>query len=261
MHFRIFDNKKRSYLYGTAVYASPSASGKKFLWPHLEHISSTIRGPWIAFGDFNATRGPANRKGCAASSKPNKSFQNLLYDNGLWDMGYIGHAFTWSRGNASIRLDRFICNSYFDEAFPTAVVHHLMLMRSDHRPIMLQIGNISCSSWVSPFSVRLPRNQKMNGNGSIAWYSKSLSCRSSRFLSNLEATLLIELEHLLDQEELLWKQKSRPDWISQGDRSTRYFHRREFLCRQRNKIMSLEINDGTLCEDKTILKKETARFF
>ncbi|KAK8628339.1 hypothetical protein V6N13_064048 [Hibiscus sabdariffa] len=58
MHFRIFNNKKRSSLYATAVYASPSASGKKFLWPHLERIASTIRGPWIAFGDFNTTLGP-----------------------------------------------------------------------------------------------------------------------------------------------------------------------------------------------------------
>ncbi|KAK8670960.1 hypothetical protein V6N13_037572 [Hibiscus sabdariffa] len=51
----------------------------------------------------------------------------------------------------------------------------------------------------------------------IRGIQKSLSSHSSRFLRKLEFELLIELEHLLDQEELLWKKKSRSDWITQGD--------------------------------------------
>ncbi|KAK8586172.1 hypothetical protein V6N13_130694 [Hibiscus sabdariffa] len=151
MHFRITNNKTRSSFYATAVYASPTVSGRKFLWPHLERLGSTIRGPWIMFGDFNATLGPADRKGCVVSSTPNKTFQNLLFDDGLRDMGFTGPAFTWSRGRAFARLDHFICNNYFDEAYPTASVHHLMRMRSDHHPILLQIGNVSSSPRVSPF--------------------------------------------------------------------------------------------------------------
>ncbi|KAK8637269.1 hypothetical protein V6N13_064693 [Hibiscus sabdariffa] len=103
------------------------------------------------FGDFNATLSPDDRKGCAPSSKPSKLFQNLIVDHGLRDMGFTGPYFTWSRGQAAVRLDRYICNSYFDESFPVAVVHHLLRMRSDHRPILLQIGHMSRRSHVIPF--------------------------------------------------------------------------------------------------------------
>ncbi|KAK8631406.1 hypothetical protein V6N13_028194 [Hibiscus sabdariffa] len=303
MHFNIFNNKLRSSLYAKAVYASPSASRKIFMWPHLESIASNIIGLWVVFGDFNAILGSDDRRGCAALSKPNKSFQNLLFDNGLRDMGFSGPSYTWSRGHASARLDRFICNSYFDEAFPTAMVHHLMCMCSDHRPIMLQIGNVSCKTRVSPFRYFLgwlshddfPRMVADNWdsdksmcqtirsfivaadvwNKTVFGYlgskkriimarlrgiQQALSCHPSSFLASLETTLLIELEHLLDHEELLWRQKSRSECILQGDQNTRYFYRRAISRRQRNKIMSLAINDGTWCEDESILKKEAARF-
>ncbi|KAL4361200.1 hypothetical protein GQ457_04G029180 [Hibiscus cannabinus] len=53
--------------------------------------------------------------------------------------------------------------------------------------------------------------------------SSSHAPRSSNMIK-LESKLLIELESILDQEELLWKQKSRSDWIRFGDRNTKYYH-------------------------------------
>ncbi|KAK8633599.1 hypothetical protein V6N13_014443 [Hibiscus sabdariffa] len=131
IHFSIFNKRDKTSLYATAVYASPSSSGRKLVWPHLYRLASSIRSLWIIFGDFNATLSPDERKGCVRSSKPSKIFQNLIFDNGLRDMGFNGPSFPWSSGQASVRLDRFICNSYFDESFPVAVVHHLLHMRSD----------------------------------------------------------------------------------------------------------------------------------
>ncbi|KAK8625819.1 hypothetical protein V6N13_056976 [Hibiscus sabdariffa] len=67
---------------------------------------------------------------------------------------------------------------------------------------------------------------------------RTLCHRPSRFLYNLEDDLLIELENLLDQEEVLCDQKSHSNWISHGDRNTRYFHRRAIARRQRNHVTS-----------------------
>ncbi|KAK8535766.1 hypothetical protein V6N13_015286 [Hibiscus sabdariffa] len=53
---------------------------------------------------------------------------------------------------------------------------------------------------------------------------KVLCTRRSHFLVSLESSLLLELECLLDQEELLWRQKSRSEWITHGDRNINYFH-------------------------------------
>lgn len=43
-------------------------------------------------------------------------------------------------------------------------------------------------------------------------------------LTRLEAKLRKELDIVLDQEELLWFQKSREKWILEGDRNTSYYH-------------------------------------
>ncbi|KAK8628179.1 hypothetical protein V6N13_063890 [Hibiscus sabdariffa] len=74
IHFSIFNKRDKTSLYATAVYASPSSSGRKFLWPHLYRLASSIRCPWILFGDFKATLSPDDRKGYAPSSKPSKLF-------------------------------------------------------------------------------------------------------------------------------------------------------------------------------------------
>ncbi|KAK8607450.1 hypothetical protein V6N13_053185 [Hibiscus sabdariffa] len=304
IHFCIMNKRDRSSLLATMVYVSPSASGKKLLWPHLCRLASSIRGPWILFGDFNATLCSADRHGCASSVRPNKAFQNLIFDNGLRDMGFHGPEFTRSKGSASARLDRFICNSYFDEAFHVALVHHLLRMRSDHRPIMLEIGNVSRQSGAGPFRyfswwlshedfLRMVEDNWSPGasmteticsfiSAAYTWnkimfgylgtnkrmimarlrgIQRTLYHRPSRFLFNLEADLLIELEHLLDQEEVLWRQKSRSDWISHSDRNTRYFHRCAIARRQRNRVTSLKLMDGSWCDDESKLKEEEACFF
>ncbi|KAK8540358.1 hypothetical protein V6N13_038911 [Hibiscus sabdariffa] len=81
------------------------------------------------------------------------------------------------------------------------------------------------------------------------------------FLRNLESDLLLELEHLLDHEELLWRQKSRSDWMLLGDRNTRYFHQWAVNRKQRNRISTLKLSDDTWCDDNLTLQEEATRYF
>ncbi|KAK8598764.1 hypothetical protein V6N13_094724 [Hibiscus sabdariffa] len=302
IHCRITDKISRRSVYATAIYASPSSAGRKFLWPHLRRLAGSIRSPWVIFGDFNATVHSDDRKRCLQA--PCKAFQNFLLDYGLRDMGYQGPKYTWSRGLAQARLDRFICNSYWDEEYPTSVVSHLLQLRSDHRPIFLEVGHSRpppmfhqfryFSGWLAheDFNRMVLDNwcPKITMTETLLHFSKAtdvwnkfvfgyigrkkrrlmarlrgiqkfLCTRPSRFLSSLESDLLIELENILDQEELLWKQKSRSDWISNGDRNTRYFHRRAVSRKQKNHIVSLKLSDGEWCDDSRLLKQEAVNFF
>ncbi|KAK8712990.1 hypothetical protein V6N13_148218 [Hibiscus sabdariffa] len=119
------------------VFVEPRISGRHadilisvvgFQHSHLVEAIGFTRGIWVAWS------------GCAQSSKPNSAFQNLLFDYGLRDMGYQGPSYTWSRGSTFVHLDRFICNSYYDETYHESIVQHFLRMRSDHRPIFLTIG-------------------------------------------------------------------------------------------------------------------------
>ncbi|KAL5811087.1 hypothetical protein ACOSQ4_027655 [Xanthoceras sorbifolium] len=48
-----------------------------------------------------------------------------------------------------------------------------------------------------------------------------------------------ELESLLSQEELYWKQRSRVDWLLAGDKNSKFFHRRASARKKKNLISSL----------------------
>lgn len=59
-------------------------------------------------------------------------------------------------------------------------------------------------------------------------------------LQELEKTLEKELEEVILQEEILWKQKSICNWISLRDRNTKYFYSQMVSRRNKNKIRMLK---------------------
>lgn len=57
-------------------------------------------------------------------------------------------------------------------------------------------------------------------------------------LLKLEAILQCMWNELLHQEKMLWKQKSRVQWLVCGDRNTKHIHM-TIIIRERNKITGL----------------------
>lgn len=82
----------------------------------------------------------------------------------------------------------------------------------------------------------------------------------SSFLQAKERELLTEFQSILQQEELLWFQKSRKEWIASGDRNTSYYHRSALIRRNRNKIGSLRIN-GEWSSDPEELKSHVRSYY
>lgn len=59
-----------------------------------------------------------------------------------------------------------------------------------------------------------------------------------------EGIIISKLEERRKQEEILWKQKSRINWLREGERNTKFFHQAMIQHRQRNRILSIKNEEG-----------------
>ncbi|KAL8154116.1 hypothetical protein V2J09_011876 [Rumex salicifolius] len=90
---------------------------------------------------------------------------------------------------------------------------------------------------------------------------KSFSRGVSSNLLRLEAQLKEELNTVLLQEETLWLQKSREEWLASRDRNTSFFHLSTVIKRKRNKIKGLKDATNELVTDNTCMEAMALSFF
>jgi hypothetical protein len=53
-----------------------------------------------------------------------------------------------------------------------------------------------------------------------------------------------EILEILDNKELFWRQRSRENWLLQGDGNSAFFHRASNGCRRKRTIFSLKNGDS-----------------
>lgn len=97
--------------------------------------------------------------------------------------------------------------------------------------------------------------------GRLNRVNRELEQSWSHSLASLEEQLRLELYNILKQEELLWYQKSRKTWFTNGDRNTQYFHLSAMTRRKRNRIDRLQDQEGNWVEDQMKLKEMVVQYF
>jgi hypothetical protein len=70
-----------------------------------------------------------------------------------------------------------------------------------------------------------------------------------------------QLDELLYREEIMWLQRSRIAWLKEGDRNTRYFHRKARWRAKKNWVRRLEREDGSWCSAQPEMMEMTQTFF
>ncbi|KAH9757474.1 reverse transcriptase domain-containing protein [Citrus sinensis] len=90
---------------------------------------------------------------------------------------------------------------------------------------------------------------------------RALESYSSKGLSRLEEKLKVDLEEVLTQEEIIWHQKSRKDWLLLGDRNTSYYHHKTLTRRRQNNIAAVQNNEGVWLYDQNEIKAHAIQFY
>lgn len=87
----------------------------------------------------------------------------------------------------------------------------------------------------------------------IAGVQKALINQPNRGLIKFESRLRKELDEVLEEEETLWYQKSRVEWLKDGDRNTTFFQLSTIIRRWKNKITAIKDDNGEwLCDPQAV---------
>ncbi|WCJ20597.1 LINE-1 retrotransposable element ORF2 protein [Euphorbia peplus] len=95
----------------------------------------------------------------------------------------------------------------------------------------------------------------------LAGVQRAISEGCNDYLILLERSLQNELIDVLRHEELLWFQKSRKQWLTKGDRNTKYFHLSTIIRRKQNKIEVIQLNNGNWIYDLNDIRSHAFNFY
>lgn len=95
----------------------------------------------------------------------------------------------------------------------------------------------------------------------LAGVQRVLSQFTSTAMLKLEQRLKRQWEEVLTQEEILWHQKSRVQWLQAGDRNTQFFHLSTLIRRRRNKVEAIQNEVGEWITDQLALKNLFVDYF
>lgn len=70
-----------------------------------------------------------------------------------------------------------------------------------------------------------------------------------------------QLDELLYREEMMWLQRSRITWLTEGERNTKYLHRRAIWRARRNHIQRLRKSNGTWCNVPSEMERMASSYF
>ncbi|XP_074313417.1 uncharacterized protein LOC141648588 [Silene latifolia] len=248
----------------TGFYGCPAVCDRHLSWELLRELGAgNDDRPWVCVGDFNEIFFATEMKGGNRLQWQMNNFRDAVDDCGLRDVDFDGYEFTYDNGqaeddNRQSRLDRAMGNERWFEIFPRAKLIHMDREWSDHAPIKLLLNardeeqgssggrifrfeqmwelqewkGIRIGKILRDIKAKRRKLKQLNEGG-----------RSQRLI-NERKILVKEVAKLLKQEEIYWKQRSRALWLKEGDRNTKYFHKKAGQRKEKNHIAKLVDDNG-----------------
>ena len=203
-----------------------------------------------------------------------------------------------SNGKFQCRLDRDVGNEDWHHCFSHTNVEYLRLWGSDHRPILSRFLSIKkpgrrgfkfdkrcigkedfhetiLQGWNDPnlfdrddlhyrivFCRKVISRWKRANPSNTAKKIEEIKCQLEQAqLTEAILNLKWNLCAAFRDEELYWKQKSRANWLREGDRNTKFFHATTKQRRARNRVLKLRRTNGTWAETDDDLEQVATGYF
>ncbi|GAU35536.1 hypothetical protein TSUD_155670 [Trifolium subterraneum] len=221
------------------VYAPCNSEGRALLWNDLsDKIQRNSNVAWCVLGDFNAVRSFDERisRSVIGGSDVSTPFNQFIDDNCLIDLPLNGRNFTWYRGDGSSmsRLDRFLLSecwitlfpNCFQAALPRDVPGYTDFVRENWQSFRIH----GWSGFIIKEKLKMLKEK-------LRWWHFNHTVNIDSKLRNAKNRL--EVLDVIGESRVLQWQKSRVNWLKEGDANTKFFHGVMAARKRSNSIVSL----------------------
>ncbi|XP_019416122.1 PREDICTED: uncharacterized protein LOC109327431 [Lupinus angustifolius] len=221
-------DSKQFYL--CAVYVHTQFGRMRDLWNESNSLVINFPGAWCCIGDFNVVLG-ANE--CRGSHLPNKTscdeFISFSNSANLTHLTTRGAIFTW--------IGRFVMRTGLMSGLVSFKFHKMWLSHHGLRKIVEDSWRVSIVG--CPMISTLGHHNDLLEEENLAQQ---------------------ELSFALHLEEEYWKEKSRINWLTSGDRNTAYFHKLAKI-RHSSKYMATLRQGENILIDQTDIANHALSYF
>ncbi|CAL9225059.1 unnamed protein product [Arabidopsis halleri] len=241
----------------TFVYGAPNVEDRQKIWNEISSLGDSRDEAWLLMGDFNEIMDNSEKVGGPTRAEGTFiPFRSFVSQNGLWEVNHSGNSMSW-RGQRHThfilsRLDRVLANTSWLESYPSGRCKYLRFEGSNHRPL---ITYFDPTKWAKEqLEVKFCLIKKLQESLEVELSSPVPNSEEISLLSNT-------LKTAYQEEEALWRQRSRIQWLNEGDKNTSFFHAVTRGRRALNHFSVLEGDDGTEHFDDKSIADTVAKFY
>ncbi|XP_073360120.1 uncharacterized protein [Aegilops tauschii subsp. strangulata] len=124
----------------TGVYGPQAEADKMSFLQDLQDVRANCAGPWILGSDFNMIVAAAHKNNSRLNMRLIRRFCRFMADMELRDLYLHGRWYTWASEHENptlVRIDRVLCTTTWESAFPSCLLRCLSSTASDHCPLVL----------------------------------------------------------------------------------------------------------------------------
>ncbi|XP_065637926.1 uncharacterized protein LOC136071035 [Quercus suber] len=242
----------------TGFYGEPEASRRSDGWNMLRMLNSKPKLPWCCFGDFNELLEVQDKKGgVPRDHNLMENFREVLDACGFADLGYSGEErHKWHR--KPFRFEAMWvtdsgCRDTISQAWSCSPGGTAMYATT----VKLKQCKQRLKAWSRDHFGHVQSSIKRTKEW--LWRAEEDSVRSG--ICDEVDRLKKELNDLCDKEEKMWHQRSRIQWLKDGDQNTRFFHGCATQRKRQNFIKGMRDDQGVMQEDEGVVSAVLIEYY